>query len=242
MEGPSLVILKEQLSYLKGKTVADASGNAKIDFTRITGKKVKQIASFGKHFLITVGAHTIRIHFLMFGSYRINEQKETPVRLQLRFEKDEVNFYSCAVKFLDVKPDEIYDWSIDVMSDAWDEKKARKKLRAMPERNVGEALLDQDIFAGVGNIIKCEVLHRTGIHPESVIGKLPPRKLTALITEARNYSFDFYEWKKVFVLAKNWLVYKKKKCKTCGTPVSLIYTGETPRRSFYCPHCQTLYK
>ena len=118
---------------------------------------------------------------------------------------------------------------------------SQKKLKKDPDRNIGDALLDQDIFAGVGNIIKNEVLYRVKVHPESVVGKLPPTKLSAVIKEARNYSFDFYEWKKEFVLRKNWLIYKKRRCLRCALPVLLAHTGGTPRRSFYCEGCQALY-
>jgi endonuclease VIII len=242
MEGPSLVILKEELKFLKGKKVISASGNSKIDMDRLEGKKVVNIRSFGKHFLIQFHSFTVRIHFLMFGSYRLNERKDRPVRLCLKFEKDELNFYSCAVAVIEQDLDKVYDWSTDVMSDIWDPRRARKKLKAQPNMNVGDALLDQSIFAGVGNIIKNEVLHRIMVHPESEIGQLPPRKLTALVNEARNYSFDFFEWKKMFVLRKHWEIYNKKKCKRCNLPVILRHTGCNPRRSFFCKNCQILYK
>ncbi len=66
--------------------------------------------------------------------------------------------------------------------------------------NVGDALLDQQIFSGVGNIIKNEVLFRIRVHPECVIGNLPPRLLTKLIHQAKIYSFDFLRWKKKYEL------------------------------------------
>ena len=47
-------------------------------------------------------------------------------------------------------------------------------LKLQPDTLVCDALLDQDLFAGVGNIIKNEVLFRTRVHPESTIGDLPP--------------------------------------------------------------------
>ena len=67
---------------------------------------------------------------------------------------------------------------------------------------VCDALLDQNIFTGVGNIIKNEVLFRTRIHPESKIGNIPQKKINELIKEARNYSFDFLEWKKQYAIKK----------------------------------------
>ena len=113
--------------------------------------------------------------------------------------------------------------------------------RAQPDQLVCDALLDQNIFAGVGNIIKNEVLFRIKVHPENIIQSLPPRKLTELINEARNYSFDFLKWKKAFVLKKHWLIHTKKTCPRCSIPVIKKYLGKTNRRTFYCENCQVLY-
>jgi endonuclease-8 len=242
MEGPSLVILKEELKPFIGKKVLNSSGNAKIDHGRITGKKISDIKSWGKHSLIEFEDFSIRIHFLMFGSYRINERKESTPRLQLQFANgQELNFYTCAIRFVEGDLDDVYDWSADVMNDLWDPAKARRKLKKLPDMNVGDALLDQTIFAGVGNIIKCEVLFRIHVHPESILRGLPPRKLTALINEARNYSFDFFEWKKIYQLRKHWLIYTKKKCPRCNIPAQKQYTGLSQRRSFFCDNCQVKY-
>ncbi|HYF69851.1 MAG TPA: endonuclease [Ohtaekwangia sp.] len=241
MEGPSLVILKEELASLKGKKIMQVGGTAKLDFSRLTNAKINQINTWGKHFLLVFSGFTIRIHFLLFGSYRINERKDRAPKLTITCGGKEVNFYSCAVTILEEVPDKIYDWSCDVMSDAWDPTKARKKLKQLPHLNVGDALLDQTIFAGVGNIIKTEVLYRIKVHPDSNIGNLPPRKLGELIKEARLYSFDFLHWKKEFILRKHWLAYKKKICRRCNVAIQLKYTGITKRRSFYCEQCQVLY-
>jgi endonuclease VIII len=242
MEGPSLVILKDEIAHLKGEKIQDATGSAGIDKTRLIGKKIKSIRSHGKHFLIVFSTFAIRIHFLMFGSYRVNERKEREPRLSLRFEKDELNFYTCAVTLLEGNLNEIYDWEVDVLSERWNPTKARKKLKKTPSLNVGDALLDQGIFAGVGNIIKNEVLYRIMVHPECTIGSLPSRTLTALINEARIYSFDFLGWKKEYTLKKHWLIYKKKKCRRCNLPVLMEYTGKTQRRTFFCEGCQILYQ
>ncbi|HEY5391460.1 MAG TPA: endonuclease, partial [Hanamia sp.] len=184
---------------------------------------------------------TVRIHFLLFGSYRINEQKEASPRLRLIFKKGEINFYACSVKFIEENLDDVYDWKADVMSDAWDAKAAKKKLKEIPETLVADALLKQNIFAGVGNIIKNEVLFRTHIHPESKVGNLPTKKMNELIKEARNYSFDFLNWKKKYVLRKHWLAHTKKTCPECDTPFVKKHLGKTNRRSFFCENCQVQY-
>lgn len=240
-EGPSIVILKEAVQAFKGRKVTVVSGNTKIDKDRMHGQKITDFKSWGKHFLICFPKFSIRIHFMLFGSYRINEEKETPPRLSLEFKTGKLNFYACSVQAIDVPLDEVYDWTADVMSDLWDPGKAKKKLRNSPETLVCDALLDQQIFAGVGNIIKNEVLYRILVHPKSSIGKLPAKQLNLLIKEARNYSFDFLEWKKQYVLRKHWLAHTKRTCQRCNIPLVKEYLGKTNRRSFFCNNCQLLY-
>ncbi|MEJ7738813.1 MAG: DNA-formamidopyrimidine glycosylase family protein [Chitinophagaceae bacterium] len=241
MEGPSIVILREQAQPFEGKPVLRVQGNSKIDQQRISNQHVMKFKSWGKHFLIGFSGFYLRVHFLMFGSYRINETKQATPRLSLQFDNGEINLYSCGLKLVDEEMDKGYDWDVDVLSETWKPLKAKKALQKNASTMVCDALLDQDIFAGVGNIIKNEVLYRIKVHPETKIESLPPAKLNALIREARNYSFDFYHWKKKFELKKHWLIYNKKKCLSCKLPVHKIYSGNLKRRSFVCNACQRLY-
>ncbi|MGB8190701.1 MAG: DNA-formamidopyrimidine glycosylase family protein [Chitinophagaceae bacterium] len=241
-EGPSIVILKELVQSFKGKKVLVASGNTTIEKERMNDQKIIDFKSWGKHFIICFKKFSLRIHLMLFGSYRINERKTTPARLSLKFKDGELNFYACSVKFIDEPLDEVYDWSADVMNDAWDPKKAKQKLKKAPDMLACDALLNQDIFAGSGNIIKNEVLFRIFVHPASKVGMLPTKQLNLLIKEARNYSFDFLEWKKKYVLKKHWLAHTKKKCPRCKIPLIKEYMGRTKRRTFFCNNCQELYK
>jgi endonuclease VIII len=240
-EGPSIVILKEELMPFRGKKVLEVSGNAGIDIDRLLNKKVEDFKSWGKHFILCFRNFFLRVHMLMWGTYRVNERKDAPPRLRLRFKNGEVNFYTCSIKMHEGHPDEMYDWETDVMSEAWNEKKALKTVKSHGHELATDILLNQGIFAGVGNIIKNEVLFRIKVHPESVIEYLPPRKLKELVAEARNYSFDFYRWKKVYELKKNWLIYKKKTCPRCKIPVTRTWLGQTDRLTCYCSNCQVLY-
>jgi endonuclease VIII len=240
-EGPSLVILKEEVKAFKGKKILAVSGNSKQPIDRLEGRKVIDFKTWGKHFLICFKGFTVRIHFLLFGKYLINETREMPPRLSLKFANGEINFYTSSVKFIEEPLDEVYDWPADVMSDEWDPKAAKKKLRQKPGMLVCDALLDQHIFAGSGNIIKNEVLYRIKVHPETKVGDLPLKKLNELVKEVRNYSFDFLEWKKQYVLRKHWLAHTKKICARDGNPIIKKYMGKTNRRTFFCEKCQVKY-
>lgn len=243
-EGPSIFILKELITPLfKGKKIVKASGNARIDLNQLTGKKVTEIRSWGKQLLIFTNESIIRVHLLMFGSYSIDENSKPArsLRLALKFPKHTIYFYTCSVKLLPRDGDQLYDWQADVMSEEWNPAKARKKLKAVPNAIVCDVLLDQQIFSGVGNIIKNEVLYRIRLHPENLIKHIPSLKISSLIKEARNYSFDFLKWKKEFTLKKHWLAHTKKTCLRCNLPIIKKYCGKTKRRTFFCIACQVRY-
>ena len=243
-EGPSIFILKELITPLfKDKKIIKAIGNAKIDMSQLNGKKIIDIRCWGKQLLIFTKDTTIRIHLMMFGSYSIDENKRPArsLRLALTVPKHALYFYTCSVRLLPADADKIYDWQADVLSDEWDPLKARKKLKDIPDTMICDALLDQQIFSGVGNIIKNEVLYRIKLHPENLIKNIPATKLSGLIKEARNYSFDFLKWKKEFTLKKHWLAHTKKTCLRCNLPIIKKYCGKTKRRTFFCSGCQVRY-
>ena len=241
-EGPSIVILREEVAAFTGKTIERAEGNSKLDKSRLVGQTVRSFRSWGKHFLIELDDVSLRIHLLLFGSYRINERKESAPRLSLGFPNGELNFYGCSVQFIEGPLDEAYDWRADVMSDAWDNRTTLRKLRKRPRLLACDALLDQTLFSGSGNIIKNEVLFRTRIHPLSLIGDLSAPKLRELTREVRTYSFEFLLWKREGTLKAHWLAHTKTTCPRCKIPfIRAKSLGRSKRRSFFCERCQKRY-
>lgn len=252
-EGPSIVILRDRARAFVGQDIVHVEGNAPIDLQRLLHQRIVGLRSFGKHFLVELPSFAFRVHLLMLGSYCINARKDKPVRLSLKVSGgDELNFYSCSVRFIDEPLDAVYDWRGDVMADQWDAALARKKLRALRETLVCDALLDQTVFAGVGNVIKNEILFRIRLHPLSTVGALPAAKLRALVVQARQYTFEFHEWKKADVegdsavwkgdtLRQHWLVHNKKTCPRCDIALTKAHLGELDRRSFHCERCQKLH-
>ena len=242
-EGPTIVILREEARKFAGKRVREVAGNSRQDIQRMQGKTVRAVRSWGKHFLLVFDGFVLRIHFMLFGRYRVDDPREDAnPRLTLVFANGRLDLYACSVQFLEGDVDELYDFSRDVMADAWDPAAARKRLRESPHVIAADALLDQEWFAGVGNIIKNEVLWRIRVHPESEVGALPPRKQTELVKQAREYSFDFLEWKKAFVLKKHYQVHTRTHCPRDGTRLSYRKElGRARRRAFFCEACQKKY-
>jgi len=57
-----------------------------------------------------------------------------------------------------------------------------ERLLLRPKAKIKQALLDQTLIAGIGNIYSDEMLWLSGIHPLSVVSKIPREKFTRLFT------------------------------------------------------------
>ena len=118
---------------------------------------------------------------------------------------------------------------------------------------VSDALLNQDLFPGVGNIIKIESLHRSKIDPRRTVNTLTDVELRRIIRHARQYSMD---WLKIGRTGKK-LVYNQTTCGTCramsvkmqkiggiGSSISNgVQKGHAfmSRVTFWCSICQPLH-
>lgn len=240
-EGPTIVLMKEDLQKFVGEKVIEVSGSEVPDNSEIEGEILREIKTFGKQTFLIFDKIIFKIHLMMFGSYSLYKRKDIDtLRLGLTFEDGGMYFYTCVVKVVDESFLLKIDWEADIMSRKWNPEKTEQTLKAAPKMMICDALMNQDIFSGVGNIIKNEVLFRVGIHPESLIGNLPPEKLKEIITEARNYGFDFKKWKKANVLSKHFQIYHQKSCPICGGEVIKKDTGKNKRTSFFCINDQIL--
>ncbi|GAB3931098.1 endonuclease [Mucilaginibacter myungsuensis] len=243
-EGPSIKILQEKLDPFKHHKILEAKGYAKgFDPHILKNQTITDIKTWGKHLLICFHDFAIRIHMGLFGSYKINEHGKRNASLHMGFKDDgEVNFYISNVKLIEEPLDEVYDWTADLMNPKFSIKKAEEKLLAKPDRMICDVLLDQDVFAGSGNIVKNEALFRAKIHPENKVGDIPPRKLTQLIKEAITFCDEFYKWRKVGKLDEHLQAYEQEECPRNHIPLHKADLGKTKRHCYFCNKCQILYK
>jgi endonuclease-8 len=132
-----------------------------------------------------------------------------------------------------------------------------RRLRSRPDLEVGEALLSQEIFAGVGNVFKSEICFACGVNPFRKVGTLSIGELSCLVTTAReflreNVTEDLGERAVTYMgnrrttrrtdTAENLWVYRRRNepCRRCATPVESRKQGEGARTTFWCPQCQPL--
>lgn len=240
MEGPSIHQLASDLQPFTKKKIKKIYGNARFEKENLVGQKIKDIFAIGKRLVIQLETVALVTHFLMYGSFRINEERpDRAPRLAIYTYKDKFYFYSCSVKCIeDAHFKDSVAFEYDILSDWWDIKKVVKAMKKHPNTRIDDVLLNQDIFAGVGNIIKNEALFMSRVLPSKKISTLTDKKLALLAQNAREFSFDFLKWRKLYQLKKNLLIYRKKECPVCKTTVTRGKTGTRNRWSFWCPKCQ----
>src|SRR5438105_1315977 len=161
MEGPSIHLAEEQLQPFVGRRIKTVSGNSRIGIDRFRGKTVCAIFAWGKHLIFQFDTFALRVHFMLWGTFAAtvkgksvtgDYRRSGPPRLVLNFPNGEITIWSASLKLLEeADARRGYDFEADIMSDAWDPKAAFRKARAFPRAEIADALLDQAIFAGVGN-------------------------------------------------------------------------------------------
>lgn len=248
MEGPSLVILHEELLTFLGKKVLKVRGNTKQPKELLSGRLLDSIDTWGKLlFLSFSDPHNrdpsilTKTHFLLFGSYRINEPRENrSPRLELSFSNGTVYFYSSSLQFHAEDSLLALDREVDLMSPDWNDEHVVQLMRKGKDSLLCDLFLDQSLFAGSGNIVKNEVLFNVRKHPLTQLSHIDKRDWSELAYAVRDYCYSFYEWKKKFELRKHWQVYRKSTCPICGGKIKREKLGKFSRMCFFCPHCQKL--
>lgn len=249
MEGPSLYLAAEWLTPFIGEIILAVEGNTRIGKERFVGKAILDIFSWGKHLVFQFDDFAMRVHFMLYGSFEavVNDikvtgdytKKNVKPRLTFICEKGQIIFYSCSLKYLETsRARELYDFSTDIMSSAWDSKKALKAIKNYQEEEIADVLLDQSIFSGVGNIIKNEVLFLVKKKPTTIVKNISIPQMRKIIKTTQEFSHRFYEWRKQFILKKHYRIYRKNLCPVCGEKISRQKTGKRERISFFCSKCQ----
>lgn len=250
-EGPMMHLFRDELSVLKGLRVTDVShSRKKPDLAILEGKELHSVSTWGKYVFLNFqpGNLHLRIHWGMFGVHRIDEPRKgkAPI-LHLSLTNDRnLYLYAVSLRLLEGPLSHAdYDPHIDIMSSSFDVERALQTLKEQaPERMVCDVLMDQTIFAGLGNVIKNESLFALRIAPESRMGAIPPRSRRPLVRDILEQAELFLEERRASGgYGHAWVqIYRKKTCPVCGGPIIHEPTGEGRRKSHWCERDQKLYK
>jgi endonuclease-8 len=123
----------------------------------------------------------------------------------------------------------------DILAPEFDLKAATRTLRSGAERPVGDALLDQTLIAGIGNIFKSEACFAARVDPFRAVGELTDEELEAALAAARQQMTE-----SVSTGRRPQAVYRRagRPCIRCGTPIAMRGQGDANRTTYWCPRCQ----
>lgn len=216
----------------------------------LTGQRVDQVLSRGKHLFIRVGAASIHSHLKMDGSWKVSpvsRPSRAGHRIRIILQTADVQAAGIDLGVLEVLDrghdmDAVAHLGPDLLGEDWDASTAAANLTADPDRGLAEALLDQRVMAGVGNVYANELCFVTGHLPTAPVGNV--KDPLRLARRARDMLWlNRSRWNRTTTgntrPGQDVWVYGRagEPCRRCGTPIRMDNSGE--RISYWCPHCQT---
>ena len=123
----------------------------------------------------------------------------------------------------------------DVLAPAFDPTPTVKAFRTEPNRELGDALLDQRLIAGIGNVFKSEACFATLTSPWRRIAELADEELREVLLAARRLMLE-----SVAKGRPDRGVYRRagQPCPVCDAPILSRGQGDANRRTYWCPRCQ----
>ncbi len=124
----------------------------------------------------------------------------------------------------------------DPLGGAFDAAEAAARLRRLGAgREIGDALLDQTIIAGIGNAIRNEALFRAGISPLRLVEDLDSETIERVVIEnERVMKISMAKGKRPVSIYRA----ARRGCPACGGRVLSQGQGDANRMAYWCPACQ----
>jgi endonuclease-8 len=232
----------------------------------LTAGVVDKVESKGKHLLMHFSAGVVlRTHMRMNGSwhiYRPGERWRRPAR-DMRVLVATSDFVAVGFNIPDAefiraerlhKHDVLEHLGPDVLDYDFDRDEALRRLRGRASSQIGDALLNQRVLAGLGNVYKSEVLFTCRIHPFTLVGALADEQLSLLVDTGRQllltnvkpqvapmttYAGYRRTTRRDDPRERLW-VYGRARlpCRACGTAILVRKQGVDARLTYWCPRCQ----
>ena len=221
----------------------------------LAGQVIDDVISRGKHLLHHIGDLTLHTHLKMEGSWHLYQHgtKWRRPAYQARVVLETADWVAVGfdLGIVELVPrdadDSVVDYlGPDLLGPDWDAARALENLTVHPEREVGLALLDQRVLAGVGNVYRNELCFLRGVLPTRPVGEVErPEKLIDLAHRLIVANKDRVERTTTGTLrgTTDWVYNRSgKPCLRCGTKIRRGMLGESElelRDTFWCPHCQS---
>lgn len=220
----------------------------------LTGETIDEVASRGKHLLMRIGDFTIHSHLKMEGSWHLYQHgtswKRPAYQARAILETEGWQAVGFELGLLEVVPRAEEESIVgylgpDLLGADWSADAALANLRADPHREIGLALLDQRVLAGLGNVYRAELCFLRGVLPTRPVGQVESlEKVVALAERLIQANKDRSVRTTTGRLngQTSWVYGREgKPCLRCGTRIKHGKLGDTElqlRDTYWCPVCQ----
>ncbi|MBQ1074485.1 Fpg/Nei family DNA glycosylase [Micromonospora sp. C31] len=236
---------REQHATLAGQVLAAASPQGRLDVGPYDGRRLRAVEAYGKHLLYHVDdAPALHVHLGMRGLFLRHEDRAVPPRagVRLRLAGGGVAYDLIAPIRCEPLPaagERALRASLgpDPLRADADGADAVRRLGAT-RGAVGAALLDQAVWAGLGNAWRAELLFLAGLDPDArAVGPARARRLWDLAVRYLTLGRDAGQVVSDPAAPDERWVYKRPACRRCGAAVRTWQLGG--RTAYACPVEQT---
>jgi endonuclease-8 len=226
----------------------------------VVGTRVTDVEPLGKHMLIRFdNGLTLHTHLRMGGTwhrYAPGEAWRVPAwRAKVVLEVPEhvvVCFNAPVAELMEDRAVDRHPALVslgpDLLRTDFSAEEAYARLRARADDEVAEAITDQRVMAGVGNVYKSEILFIEGVNPWTHVSAISDEKLQTLIATAGRLLRDNVDPARPRRITTRgdpaargsvWVYGRlNRPCVRCGTPIRVRRQGALNRPTYWCPRCQ----
>jgi endonuclease-8 len=241
-EGDSLHRAARKLQVLVGERVGVETPHPRAAAQRVAerldGRKLVGVEAVGKNLLLSFeGGLVLRSHLRMTGRWQVVKEGAPRVGspwLVLRGGGHEAVLWNGPV--LELSARGTLRLGPDILGEPPELERMVANLRREHQtRQLGDALLDQRLVAGIGNIWKAESLWHARVSPWRRLSDMTDDELRRVLGEAtRLMRASLEQW------SDERAVYRRagRPCPRCATPVRSRGQGDDNRTAYWCPGCQ----
>jgi endonuclease-8 len=241
-EGDSLHRAARKLQVLVGERVAVETPNpraaAAVSAATLDGRRLESVEAVGKNLLLRFeGGLVLRSHLRMSGRWQVVERgaaRHGQPWLVLTGAEREALLWNGPV--LELSARGTRRLGPDILAEPADLAAMVENLRhEHPSRELGDALLDQRLVAGIGNVWKAESLWQARLSPWLRLDDVSDEELERVLGEAARLMQRSLESR-----SEPRAVYKRagRPCPRCGEPIRSRGQGDANRTAYWCQGCQ----
>lgn len=244
-------------AVLQGQTVQHAESRSLGDPVQsLAGHRIESVEPRGKHLLFLFDdGRALHSHMGMTGSWHIyqpNEAWQKPAQRAAIVLQCQAHWVVCFTpKTLELlsaaqlrRHTYLQRLGPDLLAGPPSNEEVLQRFRQANSLPIGQAIMNQTIISGVGNVYKSEVLFLLRLHPLIRVSELSDEQLLSVTAKSRELMGQNLDGRprttRHALDGRRFWTYGRsgQPCFVCGTRIEMVRQGDLGRSTYFCPHCQ----